>query len=199
MLKLAAGVAMLGGLMTVPLLAAAGMVGGGPPREEALDDIPPVYLAIYQDAVFQRCPTLPWSVLAAIGRIESNHGRHGGGQLQVDGRVSPPIIGIPLDGTNGTAEIRDTDGGLFDGDILYDRAVGPMQFIPSTWATSGVDASGDGIADPHNALDAIHAAAGYLCAVGADDPTNIRGAIWSYNHSWDYVEAVLAQAAAYAL
>jgi hypothetical protein len=199
MLKLAAAGAMtLGALVTAPLLlAAAGLTGGGPPSEEALAEIPPDYLAIYQDAVFQRCPTLPWSVLAAIGSIESNHGRHGGGQLQTDGRVSPPIIGIPLDGTNGTAEIRDTDDGVFDGDSVYDRAVGPMQFIPSTWATSGVDASGDGVADPHNAIDAIHAAAGYLCAVGADDPTDIRGAIWSYNHSWDYVDAVLAQSFRY--
>lgn len=198
MLKLvAAGAAALGALMTAPLLAAAGMVAGEPPSEEALAEIPPAYLAIYQDAVFQRCPTLPWSVLAAIGSIESNHGRHGGGKLQVDGTVFPPIIGIPLDGTNGTAEIRDTDGGTFDGDTVYDRAVGPMQFIPSTWETSGVDASGDGLADPHNAIDAIHAAAGYLCAVGADHPTNIRGAIWSYNHSWDYVDAVLARATSY--
>lgn len=198
MLKLvAAGAVALGALMTAPLLAAAGMVGGGPPSEEALAEIPPAYLAIYQDAVFQRCPTLPWAVLAAIGSIESNHGRHGGGRLQADGTVSPPIIGIPLDGTNGTAEIRDTDDGLFDRDTVYDRAVGPMQFIPSTWATSGVDASGDGFADPNNAIDAIHAAAGYLCAVGADDPTNIRGAIWSYNHSWEYVDAVLARAAGY--
>ena len=198
MLKLAAaGVAAIGGLLTVPLLAVAGMAGGGLPSTEALADIPPPYLAIYQDAVFERCPTLPWSVLAAIGKIESNHGRFGGGRLQSDGRVSPPIIGIPLDGTNGTAEIRDTDDGIFDGDVIYDRAVGPMQFIPSTWATSGVDASGDGIADPHNAIDAIHAAAGYLCAVGADDPSNIRGAIWSYNHSWDYVDEVLTWATRY--
>lgn len=197
MLKLAAaGTAVIGGL-AVPLLAAAAMVGAGPPSTEALVDVPPPYLAIYQDAVFERCPTLPWSVLAAIGKIESNHGRHGGGRLQSDGRVSPPIIGIPLAGTNGTAEIRDTDGGTFDGDTVYDRAVGPMQFIPSTWATSGVDASGDGIADPHNAIDAIHAAAGYLCEVGADDPSNIRGAIWSYNHSWEYVGEVLAWAARY--
>ena len=198
MLKLAAaGVAAIGGLLTVPLLAVAGMAGGGPPSTEALADIPPPYLAIYQDAVFERCPTLPWSVLAAIGKIESNHGRFGGGRLQSDGRVSPPIIGIPLDGTNGTAEIRDTDGGLFDGDVVYDRAVGPMQFIPSTWATSGVDASGDGIADPHNAIDAIHAAAGYLCAVGAEDQLSIRSAIWSYNRSWKYVDDVLRVAEVY--
>ena len=199
MLKLAAaGVAAIGGLLTVPLLAVTGMAGGDPPSTEALADIPPPYLATYQDAVFERCPTLPWSVLAAIGKIESNHGRFGGGRLQSDGRVSPPIIGIPLDGTNGTAEIRDTDAGLFDADIVHDRAVGPMQFIPSTWATSGVDASGDGIADPHNVIDAIHAAAGYLCAAGGDDPSHIRRAIWSYNHSWDYVDEVLDWATRYA-
>lgn len=198
MLRFAAiGVLGLGCLMAVPLLASAAMVGADVPSDEAIGDVPPLVLAAYRDAVRQRCPAIPWSVLAGIGKVESDHGRFGRGRLQADGRVTPPIIGIPLDGTNGTAEIRDTDDGLFDGDVVYDRAVGPMQFIPGTWATHGVDASGDGLADPHNAIDAIHAAAGYLCAVGGDDPTGLRRALWSYNRSWDYVDEVLDWAARY--
>lgn len=184
-------------LLGLPLLAAAGASGGAIPTTTALADIPRAYLAIYQDAVAQRCRTLPWTVLAAVGKIESDHGRSGGGRLQPDGRVAPPIIGVALDGSQGTQKIRDTDGGLFDGDTVYDRAVGPMQFIPTTWAGSGIDASGDRLADPHNAIDAIHAAAGHFCTVGADDPTRVREAIWSYNHSWDYVDDVLNQAALY--
>lgn len=199
MLKLAAaGAATIGGLILVPLLAAAAWLTGPGPSAEAIDDIPPAYLEIYRDAVAQRCPTLAWSVLAGIGKIESDHGRTGGGSLQPDGRVSPPIIGIPLDGTSGTREIRDTDGGLFDGDPVHDRAVGPMQFIPSTWVSSGLDASGDGLADPHIAMDAIHAAARHLCDVGAGDPAQLRQAIWTYNNSWDYVDEVLIWASRYA-
>lgn len=185
-------------LVALPLgmtLAVASQVGS--PSGEAIADIPAAYLAIYQEAVAERCPALPWSVLAAVGKIESNHGRIGGGQLQPDGRVEPRIIGVALDGSGGTQRIADTDDGLHDGDVVYDRAVGPMQFIPSTWTTTGVDASGDGLADPHNAIDAIHASATYLCAAGASDPLGVRDALWTYNHSWDYVDAVLAQAARY--
>ena len=168
------------------------------PSSAAGEDIPGRFIELYRGAVSAQCPTLPWSLLAAVGRIESNHGRHGGGELQPDGRIEPPIIGIPLDGTRGTARILDTDGGRLDGDAVHDRAVGPMQFIPSTWRSYGVDATGDGAADPHNAIDATWSAARYLCALGADDPSHVADAIWSYNNSWEYVEDVLAQAAGYA-
>jgi hypothetical protein len=82
---------------------------------------------------------LHWSVLAGIGRVESNHGRFAGAVLGSDGRSRPPVIGIPLDGTHDTALIPDTDRGLLDGDTVYDRAVGAMQFIPSTWERSHQD------------------------------------------------------------
>jgi soluble lytic murein transglycosylase-like protein len=71
-------------------------------------------------------------------------------------------------------------------------AEGWMQFLPSSWAIYGVDANGDGYKDPYNPADAIFAAARYLRAAGA--PTNLRGAIYSYNHSPAYVESVMLRA-----
>jgi hypothetical protein len=96
---------------------------------------------------------ITWPLLAAIGRVESNHGRFAGAILHADGASTPKIIGIPLDGP-GTALIRDTDHGRLDGDVVYDRAVGPMQFIPSTWAEFSVHANGDHVPDPFNIFDA---------------------------------------------
>jgi Transglycosylase SLT domain len=71
-------------------------------------------------------------------------------------------------------------------------AEGWMQFLPSSWATYGVDANGDGFKDPYNPADAIFAAARYLRAAGA--ATNLRGAILAYNHSQAYVESVMLRA-----
>jgi hypothetical protein len=71
-------------------------------------------------------------------------------------------------------------------------AEGWMQFLPSSWATYGVDANGDGFKDPYNPADAVFAAARYLRAAGAT--TDIRGAVFAYNHSQGYVESVLLRA-----
>ena len=87
---------------------------------------------------------LDWALVAAIGRVESAHGSFGGNRLGTDGVARPGIVGIALDGSRGTARITDTDGGRWDGDGRFDRAVGPMQFIPGTWRSVGVDADGDG-------------------------------------------------------
>ena len=141
-----------------------------------------------------------WNTLAGIGWIESHHGTLQGGTIEADGVARPQIIGIPLDGTNNTMEIRDTDGGSFDGDTVYDRAVGPMQFIPETWRIWGVDVSGDGIADPHNIDDAAATTARYLCRLDgtlASDETWIR-AIRSYNDTLDYQTKVATRAERYA-
>ncbi|WP_460606694.1 lytic murein transglycosylase [Jatrophihabitans fulvus] len=164
----------------------------------AAGDIPTTALAAYQYAAARQDGLEPgchitWPLLGAIGRVESNHGRAFGAVLHQDGTSSPPIRGIPLNG-NGTAEIRDTDHGRLDGDRVYDRAVGPMQFIPSTWASWGVDADRDGRKDPNDIDDAAAAAAAYLCAAGRDLST-YRGtvqAILSYNHSTEYVHDVMA-------
>ena len=164
------------------------------PSEEAITDIPAILLGLYIESA-QACPGLPWSVIAGIGKVESNHGRFGGAAIGPDGRVTPEIIGIRLDGTQGTAVIRDTDNGRLDGDTEYDRAVGPFQFIPSSWAIFGVDGNGDGVADPHNIYDAVPAAVRHLCPEG--QITDIEAAIFAYNHSYDYVDAVLGWSARY--
>jgi hypothetical protein len=142
---------------------------------------------------------LDWPLVGAIGRVESNHARFGGNQLDSAGVAQPGIIGIPLDGSNGTARITDTDLGLLDRDTTYDRAVGPMQFIPSTWRFAGVDGNGDGVKDPQNIADAATATAVYLCS-GAGDlrtPTDLRSAILRYNASDSYASMVTAIADAY--
>ncbi|MFZ0089919.1 MAG: lytic murein transglycosylase [Solirubrobacteraceae bacterium] len=71
-------------------------------------------------------------------------------------------------------------------------AVGWMQFLPSTWKEWGIDANGDGVADPYNPVDAIFTAARYLHAAGAS--TNLSGAIFAYNHADWYVQSVLLRA-----
>jgi murein DD-endopeptidase MepM/ murein hydrolase activator NlpD len=71
-------------------------------------------------------------------------------------------------------------------------ALGWMQFLPSTWRVYGVDANGDGVQDPYNPVDAIFAAARYLRAAGAD--TDIRQAVFAYNHANWYVDSVLLRA-----
>src|SRR5699024_5291146 len=78
------------------------------------------------------------------------------------------IIGVQLDGSPGFAEIPDTDGGELDGDPEFDRAVGPMQFIPESWRKYGRDANGDGRADPNQIDDAAVASARLLCETGGD-------------------------------
>jgi membrane-bound lytic murein transglycosylase B len=142
---------------------------------------------------------IPWWALAGITRSESRHGTYGGARLLANGDVNRPIIGIPLDGNNNTAVIGDTDGGTYDGDAVYDRAVGPMQFIPSTWRRWARDGNGDGRADPNNIYDAALAAAHYLCATGpmqTDD--QMRRGFFSYNHSDAYAAIVLNYAKGYA-
>jgi hypothetical protein len=142
---------------------------------------------------------IDWALLAAIGRVESDHGRFGGSQLNSAGVAQPAIIGMRLDGSNGTARILDTDGGRLDGDTVYDRAVGPMQFLPSTWAMVGVDANGDGVKDPENIDDAAASAAVYLCSGHGDlgRPDDLRASILRYNASDSYVQMVTSIAYAY--
>ncbi|RMB87299.1 lytic transglycosylase domain-containing protein [Streptomyces shenzhenensis] len=134
---------------------------------------------------------LPWELLAAIGKVESGQAR--GGRVDANGDTLSPILGPQLDG-NGFALIRDTDNGAYDGNSLYDQAVGPMQFIPSTWAWAGRDGNGDGKKDPNNIYDAALAAGHYLCRYGWDlsVQADLDKAILSYNNSQDYLNTVLS-------
>jgi transglycosylase-like protein with SLT domain len=166
--------------------------------------IPSAALAAYQraetviNAADQSCH-ITWQLIAAIGRVESNHGRVDGNVLDDKGLATPGIYGIALNGANSTTEIVDTDAGQFDNDTSYDRAIGPMQFIPSTWSVVGVDADGDGARNPQDIDDAALGTAVYLCS-GSDDLGTDAGrqaAVFRYNHSQSYVDLVLAIMDAY--
>ena len=161
------------------------------------DGIPVIALHAYKhaaaaaDKANPRCGII-WPLLAAIGRVESDHGRFRGSVVYANGVSAPHIVGIALNGV-GTALIRDTDHGRLDGDKVYDRAVGPMQFIPSTWAIFGADGNGDRVADPFNLFDAAQAAANYLCRAGGNLTTSAGQiqAVMSYNHSVAYLRMVV--------
>ncbi|MGF1238420.1 lytic murein transglycosylase [Streptomyces sp. 2-6] len=158
--------------------------------------IPATVLAAYKKAEAELRTAkpgcnLPWQLLAAIGKVESGHA--GGGRVTADGTTITPILGPALNGV-GFAHISDTDHGAYDGDSTYDRAVGPMQFIPSTWKWAGRDGNGDGKKDPNNVYDAALATGHYLCRFGWDlsDARDLRSAILSYNASQDYLNTVLS-------
>jgi membrane-bound lytic murein transglycosylase B len=137
------------------------------------------------------------ALLAAIGRVESDHAL--GGYVDKTGKTLVPILGPRLDGHPGVKEISDSDGGLYDGDKEFDRAVGPMQFIPTTWTMWASDGNGDKIGDPGNVYDASLAAGWYLCAGSTDlrDPKAFKAAVLRYNHSENYYKTVKVWTEAY--
>jgi membrane-bound lytic murein transglycosylase B len=141
-------------------------------------------------------------MIAALGRIESRHGTIFGSQVRPDGRTTVRIIGIPLDGTNNTLKILDTDDGALDGDTVYDRAVGPLQFIPETWAVFRRDGNGDGSRDPHNIYDAAVGTGAFLCArsgtLRLDTTEGLRRAYIAYNRSTTYVDTAITNGTTYA-
>lgn len=139
---------------------------------------------------------LPWQLLAAIGKVESGQAR--GGRVDAEGTTLGKILGPQLNG-NGFANISDTDDGAYDGDRTHDRAVGPMQFIPSTWKWAGRDGNADGAEDPNNVYDAALAAGHYLCRFDWDlsNAGNLRSAILSYNNSTEYYNTVMSWLAHY--
>ncbi|HYN18732.1 MAG TPA: bifunctional lytic transglycosylase/C40 family peptidase [Actinomycetes bacterium] len=145
------------------------LVGGGAPSRDAQQDIPPQLLAVYQTAS-DSCPGLPWSVLAAIGKVETNHGR-----LQAPGVTS----GANFAGAAGPMQI----------------GVGGK--AGNTFAAYAVDADGGG-PDVYNPVDASFTAANYLCQNGANKGADVAGAIFAYNHADWYVTKVLAIASTYA-
>ncbi len=142
---------------------------------------------------------LPWTLLAGVGRVESDHGRYGGSLLGANGVSHPLIIGVALNGVGPVAAIRDTDDGKLDKDKVWDRAVGPMQFIPSTWEGAARDGDGDGVESPNDIDDAALAAAAYLCSGGGSvlGESAMSAAIFRYNASEEYVALVMAMEEGY--
>jgi membrane-bound lytic murein transglycosylase B len=171
-------------------------------------DIPVIALSAYQRAAHHLGQVNPgcaitWWHIAGIGKQESNHGRFAGSVPQPGGDVVPVIRGIALDGTRSLA-IADTDGGVLDGDAVWDRALGPTQFIPSTWRSYArlfdLDGDKDGSEDPDNMYDAARATAFYLCRNSPGPITNqanFSRAIWAYNPNVEYNALVLRHAARY--
>jgi hypothetical protein len=166
-------------------------------------DIPGVVWEAYLRAEDKMAELVPgckidWALLAAIGKVESNHASNG--RVNAVGDATPKILGPVLNGAPGMAAIRDTDGGRLDGDTAWDRAVGPMQFIPGTWAGYGADGNDDGNVNPNNIYDAALGAGRYLCAGGGDltRQDDRAKAVFRYNNSTTYVQTVLKWAKEYA-
>lgn len=163
--------------------------------------IPAIAMSAYRNAEQKMAASDPgcgisWAVLAGIGRIESRHAN--GGTTDGHGTAVRPIYGPALDGTlPGNDVIVQSNAG---GRVSYARAVGPMQFLPGTWARYAADGDGDGVADPQNLYDSALAAARYLCSGGPNlrDQSQVMAAILRYNNSASYARNVLGWAAAYA-
>lgn len=163
-LALAAVIALLfAGLST-------GLIGSVGPSGEAQEDIPSQLLPLYVNAA-DTCPGLSWTILAAIGKIETNHGRS------------------TLPGVTSGANSHGAAGPMQFG-------VGGK--AGNTWAAYGIDGDGDGVADVYNPFDAVFSAAHYLCSHGARGGENLYDAVFAYNHADWYVQDVMAQAAQYA-
>ncbi|MEU0267256.1 lytic murein transglycosylase [Nocardioides sp. NPDC006303] len=167
-------------------------------------DIPMSALAAYQRAAAvvttaDRACALDWTLLAAVGMVESDHGRLKSSRLDDSGKATPPIYGPALTAPAGDPA-PDTDAGAVDKLTSGDRAVGPMQFIPSTWPLVAVDGDGDGVRDPQDIDDAALAAAVYLCSGDEDVSTDAgkKASLTRYNRSEAYVSTVLKIAKGYA-
>lgn len=173
---------------------------GGIAEGGSAADIPARMLTAYKKAVQQvgkhvpKCQGMRWPILAGIAKVESNHAVGRG--IADNGDIRPRIYGVLLNGSGAggnTTVFPDTDNGRWDGTANGERAVGPFQFLPSTWEGIGNDANGDKRADPHNADDAALGAAIYLCGGGRDlaQRSQLKSAILQYNHSDEYVANVL--------
>jgi hypothetical protein len=179
--------------------APASAPASAPPGPSGIPGIP---FAAYQHARQVLAVSSPdchlgWPVLAAIGRAESGHAQ--GGRVDAHGHTIGRILGPRLDGSTGLPRVSDTDKGLLDGDPTWDRAVGPMQIVPSVWRRYSVDSDADGRADPNNIFDAALTAGRYLCAGGMDlgNQEQERTALYRYNESDSFVSAVRSWASGY--
>ncbi|RZV47199.1 MAG: hypothetical protein EX269_05465 [Acidimicrobiales bacterium] len=116
-----------------------------------------------------------------------------------DGAASEEGADVVVPVIKRLALIKDTDNGKYDGDRTYDRAVGPMQFIPQTWESYGEDANFDGEIEPQNLYDAAVASARYLCRAAGSMKTEEgqRRAYFAYNHDDEYTQNVLDRSRSY--
>jgi hypothetical protein len=163
------GVAQDLGLLDPPAAAKPGRPARpSGPSADARADIPSGYLTLYRTAT-RRCPGLSWSVLAAVGKVESDHGRS-------------PLPGVRSGWNRAGAA----------GPMQFGIGVGRAG---NAWARYGADFDGDGRRSVYDPGDAIPAAARYLCAAGA--PRRLDRALYAYNHSWAYVAKVKTIAARY--
>lgn len=190
-----------------PAKPALAPVQATPPLPKSLKEgalgIPNINVDAYQNAERILAVEKPgchmyWTLLAGIGRVESTHANDG--KADDKGNLLDPVLGPLLDGhLAGNNVIPDTDGGALDGDPNYDRAVGPMQFLPATWKKYAEDGNGDGVADPQNLYDAVLTTGNYLCDGGLDmrDIGQATKGILRYNNSMAYVANVLAWSAGY--
>ncbi len=157
-------------------------------------------------AADEELPTcgLRWNTIAGVGSVESAHGTLGGAGLDADGVPDEPIVGPALDGTNGTRAIESTPESVeFHGDDEWDHAVGPFQFLTSSWERYGADGDGDGQNNPDDIDDAARGAANHLCLSAEGDERDVTAegwvpAVFSYNNSSAYVEKVRDIASSYA-
>lgn len=178
----------VGVALIIPLL----MLGAGitPARggtyPGSVPGVAPVVLRAYIGAAEKAraagCIGASWAVVAGIWKIESGHATSGGATADpVTGDVTPQIFGPSTP---------------------YGRAMGPGQFLPSSWEAFGADGDGDGDADPHNVFDAALGTLRHLCGVpmvhnDLSTDEKLREALYGYNHSWAYVDEVMDNIAYY--
>lgn len=178
-----------------------------------VEGIPNIVLQAYGQAaaaaeeIAPDCTGMTWGLLAGIGHKESKHGLYYGGTIDAGGVVTPPIVGVALNGGvindrgDTVQAIPDTDDGRYDRDTAWDRAVGPMQFIPATWTTWAPPANPAAVdPDPQNIFHATRTAVAYLCGHGKTDLTDtatLKARIRAYNQDDQYVADVIAKAEEY--
>ncbi|RSN45106.1 glycoside hydrolase [Amycolatopsis sp. WAC 04197] len=177
------------------IVVIAGGADGSDTSTGQVPGIPDVMLTAYRQAtqrtngIRPACTGMRWSILAGIAEVESRHAT--GRAVAPNGDITPPILGPVLDGSGvggNRTPIRNPDG-------TFARAVGPFQFLTTTWAGVEQDGNDDGVRNPHNAFDAALGAAVYLCGTGPCDLTDqaqLRTALFRYNASQAYVSQVLA-------
>ncbi|MDH4168633.1 MAG: D-alanyl-D-alanine carboxypeptidase family protein [Acidimicrobiia bacterium] len=165
--------------------------------ETAREEIPPDLLGLYREVAASAPCAIPWPVLAGIADTATDHGRVQNAERRPNGSLYPMIVGPPLDGQGGRRLVADTDGGRWDDDVVWDRALGLFQFIPATWSAYAGDGNGDGVRDPQNVWDEAVAAANHLCDEGADDPATVADAVTVYYATDHFVPDVLSAALRY--